>query len=299
LDVTEVFPKRLPDLFSAKPLVLTGRFLTPGKGTIRLRGKVAGRSVVRNIAVDLPGFAPEHDVLSTLWARTKIADLMARDYAGGQQGMPRPQVQEAITQLGLEYRLMTQFTSFVAVEELVITEGGQPRRIEVPVELSEGVRYESIFGNGDEQAGSFRQRMIQPTAKMSRTFPGGVVAQKSFSPRAPAMVYRAESESDFAGPKDSATKLDSTLELLVEHVKHKGELPRNVTQVVLNGQVLIQVWLRDTTTGTLAKLTELGFEVVAQPRMGLLVIGNLPVENLEALSTLSAVTYVALQPSLS
>lgn len=79
LDVSDVLPNRLPDLFSAKPLILTGRYTTPGKGIIRLRGKVAGRSIVRNITVDVPGFAPEHDVLATLWARTKIADLMAQD----------------------------------------------------------------------------------------------------------------------------------------------------------------------------------------------------------------------------
>jgi hypothetical protein len=34
---------------------------------------------------------------------------------------------------------MTQFTSFVAVEEMIVTDGGQPRRIDVPVEVPEGV----------------------------------------------------------------------------------------------------------------------------------------------------------------
>ena len=157
LDVSEVYPKRLPDLFSAKPLVLTGRYTTPGKGTIRLRGKVAGRSIVRKIDVEFPGFEPNHDVLATLWARTKIADLMSQDYKGIQEGNPKPKVRKAITQLGLDYRLMTQFTSFVAVEELIITEGGQPRRVEVPVELPDGVSYEGIFGRDDQRAGWFPQ----------------------------------------------------------------------------------------------------------------------------------------------
>ncbi len=280
LDVTEVYPKRLPGLFSAKPLVLTGRYTTPGKGTIRLRGKVDGRSAVRNIAVDLPGFAPEHDVLATLWARNKIADLMARDYEGVQAGKPRQNVREAITHLGLDYRLLTPFTSFVAVEELIITEEGQPRRIDVPVELPEEVSYDGIFGGGDEQAGSFL---------------GGVVAQESFAPSAPAMGDRAETESGSSWRKDSVGKLDSTLELLVEHVKNKGQLPQDVTQFVTNGQVLIQVWLMDTTTETLAKLKESGFAVVAQPKTGYLVIGRLPVEQLEALTKLSVVRYITLQ----
>ena len=50
---------------------------------------------------------------------------------------PRKQmaeVKQAVIQLGLDYRLMTQFTSFVAVEEMIVTDGGQPRRIDVPVE---------------------------------------------------------------------------------------------------------------------------------------------------------------------
>lgn len=42
LDVSDVLPKRLPDLFSAKPLVLTGGYTTPGKGTIRLRARWQG-----------------------------------------------------------------------------------------------------------------------------------------------------------------------------------------------------------------------------------------------------------------
>ena len=51
-----------------------------------------------------------------------------------QQNNAHADVKETITQLGLEYRLMTQFTSFVAIEEMVVTDGGQPRRIDVPVE---------------------------------------------------------------------------------------------------------------------------------------------------------------------
>src|SRR6476660_9347108 len=64
---------------------------------------------------------------------------MSQDYVGAQNGQMKPDLQQTITQVGLEYRLMTQFTSFVAVEEMVVTDGGQPRRIDVPVEVPEGV----------------------------------------------------------------------------------------------------------------------------------------------------------------
>jgi Ca-activated chloride channel family protein len=151
LPVADVYPKRLPDLFSAKPLILTGRYTAGARGVVRLKGRLAGQVFTREIPVELPETQPQHDVLATLWARTRIDDLMSHDYAGIQNGNPQADVREAITQLGLEYRLMTQFTSFVAVEETVITDGGQPRRIDVPVELPEGVSRKGVFGEEDEK----------------------------------------------------------------------------------------------------------------------------------------------------
>src|SRR5215813_1145857 len=156
LPVADVYPKRLPDLFSVRPLIVTGRYTSAARGVIRLRGNLAGQNFVKEIPVELPESQTEHDSLATLWARTRIDDLMSQDYAGIQNDDPQPDVREAITQLGLEYRLMTQFTSFVAVEEMIVTDGGQPRRIDVPVEMPEGVSHEGVFG--DENSQQFGQR---------------------------------------------------------------------------------------------------------------------------------------------
>ncbi len=153
LIVEDVYPARIPDLFSAKPVVLTGRYTSGGSGKILLRGNVAGRAFLREIPVEFPENEPRHDVLAALWARTRIDDLMGQDYAGLQQGTTRDDIRETITQLGLEFRLMTQFTSFVAVEEMTITDGGEPRRIEVPVEMPEGVSHEGVFGDKEEMVG--------------------------------------------------------------------------------------------------------------------------------------------------
>ncbi len=155
LDVEEVYPKRLPDLFSAKPVVVTGRFKTPARGSIRLSGKVSGEAWERAIPVNFASDLNRHEVTTTLWARAKINDLMQQDYAGVQSGQPRTEIQEAITKLGLDYRLMTQFTSFVAVEETIVTEGGKPMRVDVPVEMPEGVSFEGVFGDRAQPQASF------------------------------------------------------------------------------------------------------------------------------------------------
>src|SRR5215510_2104248 len=88
LPVADVYPKRIPDLFSAKPLILTGRYTAGARGTIRLKGKLAGHNFAREIPVQLPESESQHDVLQTLWARTRIDDLMSQDYQGIQNGNP-------------------------------------------------------------------------------------------------------------------------------------------------------------------------------------------------------------------
>ena len=149
LPVADVYPQRIPDLFGAKPVILTGRYMSAGRGTIRLKGKMAGNDFVREIPVELPETMALHDVLASLWARQRIDNLMGQDLARLQEGNMRPDLKETITQLGLEFRLMTQFTSFVAVEEMVVTDGGQPRRIDVLVEVPEGVNRAMVSSDMD------------------------------------------------------------------------------------------------------------------------------------------------------
>ncbi|MBX7218772.1 MAG: VIT and VWA domain-containing protein [Blastocatellia bacterium] len=151
LPVADVYPKRIPDLFSAKPVVIFGRYTGKGAGVARLRGKMFGREMTRDIQLGLPEREPQHDVLAKLWARARIDDLMNQDPGGAQQHAMKGNVQETITQMGLEYGLLTQFTSFVAVEELVITDGGTPRKVDVPVELPEGVSQKVLPGDENEE----------------------------------------------------------------------------------------------------------------------------------------------------
>jgi Ca-activated chloride channel family protein len=134
LSVTDVYPKRIPDLFSAKPVIISGKYTVGGKGMIRLKGMMSGREFVREIPVELPERETEHDVLATLWARRKIDDLMGQDLNAAQANQISDDLKTEIVKLGLAYRLMTQFTSFVAVEDATVTDGIEPRRVDVPVE---------------------------------------------------------------------------------------------------------------------------------------------------------------------
>ena len=165
LAVEGLFPDQVPDLFSSKPVVVKGRYEQGGRRTITLRGKTGEGKFERKIDVTLPDEEPKNEVLASLWARAKVRHLMQKDLAGIQRGTPNPAMKEEILGLGLRYQLLTQFTSFVAVEHLRITEGDTVRTVPVPVEMPEGVSYEGVFGGGQPMAGTALMSLRAPRTR--------------------------------------------------------------------------------------------------------------------------------------
>jgi len=327
LPVADVYPQRIPDLFAAKPLILSGRFTAPANGTIRLKGKVAGNDFVRDIPVSFPETMASHDVLSSLWARRRIDDLMSQDYAGAQNGQMKPDLKQTITQVGLEYRLMTQFTSFVAVEEMVVTDGNQPRRIDVPVEVPAGVNQamvdsdqpmSSLFVGGlanrqslgrGRAAGigggvGFGRNAAPPpnmpmivtvTAETGNSTPQTTPAPKSQSQLEPAEITREKSKEE-QRLDQLRLKIHPSVFAVVRRLQDKQFIPGpDEGRFIHDGKAEVQVWLTEKSEEAMAKLKVLGFEVILDPKSSKLVIGRVAIEKLEALADLSFVRYVSPQ----
>jgi Ca-activated chloride channel family protein len=144
LEVTDLEPATIPDLFAGQPLLLHGRYTKPGTGLLTVEGRCGGLPVTLRQVVTLHETATDHEALARLWARARIHRL-SREMHGGE----RHDVKEAITSLGLQFRLMTAYTSLVAVDSIVSNTTGSSTRVDVPVELPEDVSYEGIFGRGD------------------------------------------------------------------------------------------------------------------------------------------------------
>jgi Ca-activated chloride channel family protein len=297
LQVSDVYPARIPDVFSSKPIVITGRYANAGKATIRVRGRQAGRDVEREIALDLPEREPDHDVIATLWARRKIDAVMSQDWAGAQTGAPRVDVREGVTKLGLDFGLMTQYTSFVAVEEMVVNEGGQQRHVEVPVEMPEGVSYEGVFGGEADKnqmavGGAGRARPMMKTSRI-----GGYAAAPKPVAQPASTVATEEKDVDEVSvdappPPPHIAKLDPALVAVVERVKKHAAAGPDEGAFVADGKAELQVWLTDTSEATIEKLRKLGFEVVLAPKSAKMVVGRISVDKLEALAKLAEVRYV-------
>ena len=133
-DAYDVEPKQVPDLFASRPVVLFGKWRGQATGTIELSGRTGGGMYRASIPVSPASADARHAALRHLWARTRIADLS--DF--GSNTPPDDRVAE-ITSLGLTYGLLTRYTSFVAVQEIVRRTGDDATDVDQPLPLPAGV----------------------------------------------------------------------------------------------------------------------------------------------------------------
>ena len=134
MEVSEVVPEVIPDLFASRPFVLQGRYAGSGVANIVVSGTKGGENIRLPLELTLPPDSVEHSLLATLWARAKVTEL-ERDLWDGEE----PSVLEAIREIGLSYRIVTRETSFVAVDRSRKVGDGNPETVVQPVDGPEDV----------------------------------------------------------------------------------------------------------------------------------------------------------------
>jgi Ca-activated chloride channel family protein len=322
LPVSDVYPQRLPDLFSGQPLVISGRYTQPATGKIRLKGTRAGGPFTREIPVAFSPSSPPFEALAGFWARRRIDYLMSQDWLGLQQSAMKPALKEQITQLGLDYRLMTQFTSFVAVEDRIVTKDGKPQRMEVPVEIPEGVSREAVFG--ESQFDYFGSPNSVPVAVpgpaaggivggvLSRTFsvqtstaaadkngplPKPAVPPPS-SPQKIATLRADDHEAPALVPNATPNKerqlLESKFQPAVLAALDCARKNAGFCANVHAGKIALELWLTEDSPAVRAQLKALGFDLTQAHATNKMLTGNLPVDKLETLAKLTAIQFVSL-----
>jgi Ca-activated chloride channel family protein len=144
LPVTDVEPAVLPDLFDAQPVYVFARYSGASTGTVTVTGHFSGHTYERKLAVRLPAKREANASLAPVWARRRVERLMDEQAHG-----EKPELVAQVRELGLKYRLMTKYTSFVAVEREIRADVNIPlQTVLIPVEMPEGVSYEGVFGRG-------------------------------------------------------------------------------------------------------------------------------------------------------
>jgi Ca-activated chloride channel family protein len=316
LELEDVYPAVVSDLWSQKPLIFKARYTKAGEGTLTIKGFQGGKPYAETLKVKLPDREPANSSLKSLWARAKVDDLMDRDLMGIQRGNPDKEVKEEIVKVALSHKIMTQFTSFVTVEEATVTMDGKPVTVTVPVELPDGVSREGIFGPANKMA---MGGPVAPASGGHHTFgAAGVRAKKSDggSHLATGSLTESARPALQSLPQNSAPaktvapdgdegiqpkrmleanlvipKLSPELAALLE-IKERPQTYAKGKVSVKNGEVAVQVWVDKSGDATLKLLEDKGLKITFKASTGKMVIGVISVGKLEDLATIEAVRLI-------
>lgn len=116
LDAYDLEPPAISDLYADRPIVVVGKYRGPAKGKLSLHAHARNSSFQKVLDVAAVKAQVSHQPLRVLWARRKL-QRVADDRTLAEGGADK----EAITNLGLKYGLLTDYTSFVAID----SEGGK------------------------------------------------------------------------------------------------------------------------------------------------------------------------------
>lgn len=140
LEVYDVEPQQLPDLFANRPLVLFGKWKGEPRGELRIDAHAADGPFQARLPISATSLGENADALAHLWARKRLASLMDQEALDG--GF---EFSSQILDLGLKYQLLTPYTSFIAVDQQVRNPDPQvSQSVDQPLPLPQGVNTSAI-----------------------------------------------------------------------------------------------------------------------------------------------------------
>lgn len=125
LEITDMYPKMLPDLFRGSQLAVLGRYTgKSGQYAIRITGKIGFEQHTLVYEGKWDGASTGGETLPRIWAVRKIGYLLEEIRLRGET----PEVKKEVVRLSKKYGVMTPYTSYLVVEDEALQQVNRPRR---------------------------------------------------------------------------------------------------------------------------------------------------------------------------
>jgi Ca-activated chloride channel homolog len=141
MEAYDIEPGTTPDMLAERPISIFGKYKGTHNGTVTLKGNTGQSSYEKTFDLSAINPNPAFSAIRYLWARERIKLL---DYYTNQRQYYQASIDEFlkkdIIELGLKYDLMSQYTSFIAIdEEFKIDKDGKSVTVKQPLPLPQGV----------------------------------------------------------------------------------------------------------------------------------------------------------------
>jgi Ca-activated chloride channel family protein len=269
---SEIIPNPLPDVFADKPIIVYGRYDQAGPAKITLTGDLGGKPWSQTIGVTF-GASANAPAVQTLWARRKLDDIERDLYYGRFDGQAMRNEADVVAEHAMKFGIMSQHTSFVAVESKVVNIGGRQRTVRVPIEMADGVAYPTEKDLARTRSNAPRRPSVDMATLSSGTkgSVGGGLGGGGFG------GVREPKEFDEAlSPAESnvESKIAATL------LKSKGKLE-------------IQIWVAKVDATALKTLRNAGMKIAQTDRGLKIVFGECDASKLKAIAKIEFVQKIA------
>ncbi len=134
VELYDMEPADIPVMLAERPIVVFGKYRAENDAAGLV---LTGTAASKPYRVELPFSQAQHEnraeLLPVLWARHRLMRLS--DWAGNTVELNRA----AIVDLALKYSLLSRYTSFIAIDEVVANPAGQAKNVQQPLPLPQGV----------------------------------------------------------------------------------------------------------------------------------------------------------------
>lgn len=225
-------PDRVPGLFAGQPLYAVAE-VPRTTAAITVTGRLGRGAWSKTIPVVDVG---DGDGLATLWARGRIGELERTQHWG-----EIPEVHDEIVNLALQHRILTKYTSFVAVDRVVSNRTGELRHVDVPQTIPDGVTYEATVSRPFTPPGDPLLTVEAPADARSVTayFPWGELATLRWDPLRGRWFYRFlvphEAQEGVIEVPVVIVDADGRVHSTSQTVTVDGEAPELEVDVVIDG----------------------------------------------------------------
>jgi Ca-activated chloride channel family protein len=225
-NVYDVIPRNVPDVLAERPIVVIGKYKGKASGNIELNGQTGTENYNRSIKLSLSKPDENNQALKYLWARQKI--MLLDDYNNIRNNQ---ELIDEIIKMGLKYNLLTNYTSFVAVDSEIRNSGGNVTLVKQPLPLPKGVSnyavgsgHKSIMG---KTAYSQRSKTVSfdMTAEATPYLSESIPVQEEYE-----VFYVAEKMPEYTGGIDAFKKY------IYDHIK----LPDELQNKNIAGRIFVQ-----------------------------------------------------------
>lgn len=185
----DIEPVSVPDMMAERPILIFGKYKGKPQGTVTLTGKVGRKPFRQTFDLSKAKAEKDNSALRYLWARERIKYLTYSETQPYEETYGEGA--KKILALGLKYNLMTNYTSFVAIDEEIVNKGGKQTTVKQAVPLPEGV---SDYAIGADV----------PVLSLSKTASiGGIYVEEEVEE---GVFLVVEDDPEFPGGLDSLTR---------------------------------------------------------------------------------------------